>query len=78
MFLISFSGIQLIASLLIAQAADSPASSFDELGSLFIWGIAGAVAVAVVVVVIWLKLQSKRGASSDYVSIDPAKHGNQS
>ncbi|HEY0320906.1 MAG TPA: hypothetical protein VGC66_08140 [Pyrinomonadaceae bacterium] len=77
MFLISSFGAQLIALLLLAQAADSTANSFKELGSLFIWGIAAAIGVAAVVVFIWLKIQSKRGDSSDYVSINPSRHGNQ-
>jgi hypothetical protein len=77
MYLISFSSAQLVALLLLAQSADSPANSFKELGSLFLWGIAGAVGVAIVVVFVWLKIQSKREASSDYVSINPSKHSNQ-
>lgn len=77
MFLISFFSAQLITLLLIAQGAGTPASSFKELGSLFLWGMAGAVGVAVVVVFIWLKVQSKRDTSSDYMSINPSKHGNQ-
>jgi type VI protein secretion system component VasF len=77
MFLISFFSAQLLALLLIAQGAETPASSFKELGSLFLWGMAGAVGVAVVVVFIWLKVQSKRDTSSNYMSINPSKHGNQ-
>jgi type VI protein secretion system component VasF len=77
MFLISFFSAQLLASLSIAQAADSTADSFKELGSLFVWGIAGAVGAALVVVFIWLKIQSKREASSDHFSINPSKHSNQ-
>lgn len=77
MFLISFYGAQLIASVLLAQAADSTANSFNELNSLFLWGIMGAVGVAVVVVLVWLKIQSKKDASSDYMSINPSKHSNQ-
>ena len=77
MFLISFFSARIIALLLIAQGTDTPANSFKELGSLFLWGMAGAVGVAVVVVFIWLKVQSKRDTSSDYVSINPSKHGNQ-
>lgn len=77
MFHVILSSTLLVTSLLIAQATDSPASSFKELGSLFLWGILGAVSVAIVVVVVWLKIQSKREASSNYVSIDPSKHGNQ-
>lgn len=77
MFLIGFTGAQLIASLLIAQAAEAPVGeTFEELGSLFIWGMAGAVLAAAVVVFIRLKIQSRREATSDYVSINPSKHSN--
>lgn len=77
MCLIGFSTAQLVALLLLAQSTDSPAGNFKELGSLFLWGIAGAVGAAIVVVFIWLKIQSKREASSDYVSINPSKHSNE-
>jgi hypothetical protein len=76
MFLISFSGIPLIASLFIAQSADSTADSFKELGSLFILGIAGALGLAILVVFIWLKIQSRGEGASDYVSINPSRHEN--
>jgi hypothetical protein len=75
MFLISFPGAQLITLILIAQTTESTANSFKELGSLFMWGMAGAIGVALVVVFIWLKFQSKREASSDHFSINPSKHG---
>ncbi|MBD0373430.1 MAG: hypothetical protein ICV60_21525 [Pyrinomonadaceae bacterium] len=79
MFPVSFSSALLLASLLIDQSADSTANSFKELGSLFLWGILGAICAALLVVFIWLKIQSKRdAASSDYVSINPSRHGNQS
>lgn len=74
MFLIIFFSVQLLALSLFAQAADSPAGNFKELGSLFLWGMAGAVAVAAVVVAIWLKIQSKRDTSTNYTSINPSKH----
>ena len=77
MFLISYSRLLLVA-LLIAPSADSTADNFKELGHLFLWGIMAALCLAVIVVVIWLKIQSKRDASSDYVSINPSRHGNQS
>lgn len=75
MFLTSFLIIQLAT--LAQEASESAANSFKELGSLFLWGMTGAVGVAAVVVFIWLRIQSKRGASSDYVSINPSKHSNQ-
>jgi hypothetical protein len=77
MFLISFSAAQLLALLLFAQSTESPASSFQELGSLFLWGMLGAVGLAIVVVFIRLKVQSKRETAQSYVSIDPSKQGNQ-
>lgn len=77
MFLIGFYCSQLVALLLLAQADASTANSFKELGSLFLWGMMGAVGVAVLVVVVWLKIQSKRDTSSDYMSINPSKHGDQ-
>lgn len=78
MFPISFFSAQLVTLLLIAQSAESPGESFRELGSLFLWGMLGAIGLAVIVVLIRLKLQSRREAAPDYVSIDPSKHGNQS
>jgi hypothetical protein len=77
MFLISFFTTQLVALLFLAQAQESAANSFKELGSLFLWGMLGAIGVAIVVVFIWMKIQSKREAATDYISIDPSKHGNQ-
>lgn len=77
MLFISFSIAQLVAVVLLTQSADSTINSFNELGSLFLWGIGGAVAAAVLIVFIWLKLQSKRESSTDYISINPSKHGNQ-
>lgn len=77
MFLISFFSAPVIALLLIAQGADTPANGFKELGSLFLWGMVGAVGVAVVVVFVWLKIQSKRNTSSDYISINPSNHSDQ-
>lgn len=78
MFLISFFSAQLVALLFIAQGAESPGDQFRQLGSLFLWGILGAIGLAVIAVFIRLKLQSRREAAPDYVSIDPSKHGNQS
>jgi glucan phosphoethanolaminetransferase (alkaline phosphatase superfamily) len=74
MFLISFYYVRFIASLLIAQT-DSTADGFKELGSMFLWGMLGAVGLALVVAFVWIKIQSRREASSDYVSINPSKHG---
>ena len=76
MFLISFYGAQFVVSILLEQA-DSTAKSFNELNSLFLWSVMGAVGLAAVVVLVWLKIQSKRDTSSNYISIDPSKHGNQ-
>jgi glucan phosphoethanolaminetransferase (alkaline phosphatase superfamily) len=76
MLLISFYCVRLIASLLIAQT-DTTANSFKELGSMFLWGMLGAAGVAVVVAFVWIKIQSRREASSDYVSINPSRHGDE-
>ena len=77
MFLTGQFKLSLLAHLLIAQQ-DAAANSFNELGSLFLWGIMGAIGVAAVVVVIWLRIQNSRTASaSDYMSINPSKHGEQ-
>lgn len=75
MYIISFSVAQLVTLLLVAQAVDSPANSFQELGSLFIWGIGGALILALIVVFVWLKIQSRREATSNFISINPSKHG---
>jgi hypothetical protein len=77
MFLISFFSAQTIVLLFLAQAADSPANSFKELGYLFLWGMLGAVVLALVVAIIWIKIQDGRGVRFDNVSIDPSKHDNQ-
>jgi hypothetical protein len=65
------------ALILLGQAADSPSNSFKELGSLFLWGMVGAVGLALIVAFVWLKFQSRREASSNYVSINPSKQGKQ-
>jgi hypothetical protein len=62
---------------LLAQAGDSPANSFKELGSLFLWGMVGAVGLALVVAFVLVKVQGRRAASSNYVSINPANQSNQ-
>lgn len=77
MFLVSISVIQFVLLLSVAQGSESPADNFQELGSLFLWGIIGAICVAVLVVLIWLKIQSRRATTSDYVSINPSRHEKQ-
>jgi glucan phosphoethanolaminetransferase (alkaline phosphatase superfamily) len=76
MFLVSFYYVRFITSLLIAQT-DATADGFKELGNMFLWGMLGAIGLALVAAFVWIKIQSKREASSDYVSINPSRHGNQ-
>jgi hypothetical protein len=76
MLIIGCASARLVLLLLFAQTTDSPADNFKELGSLFLWGIGGAVGLAVVVVLIWLRIQARRGESSGYVSISPSRQSN--
>ena len=78
MRLINLSTIIFSASLLILQAKDSPASFFDELGGLFLWGILGAIGAAILVAFIRIKILDRRSAASDYTSINPSRHGDKS
>lgn len=72
----SLTSILITALLSFAQGADSPANSFKELGSLFLWGMLGAVGLALIVAFVLIKVQSRRDASSAYVSINPASESN--
>lgn len=62
----------------MAQATDAQTSSFDDLGKLLFGGLLAAVAVAVAIVFLKMKSQNKAGASTDFVSISPAKHKDRS
>lgn len=72
-----FTSILTIVLLAFAQAMDSPANSFKELGSLFLWGMLGAVGLALIVAFVLVKVQERRAGSSSYVSINPASQSNQ-
>ena len=60
--------------LFMAQTTDAQMGSFDDLGKLLFGGLLAAVLVAVVIVFLKMKSQNKAGASTDFVSISPAKH----
>jgi hypothetical protein len=61
------------ALLFIAQGADTEAHSFDDLGNLLLGGILLAILLAIAVAFLKLRSQNKRGAATDFVSINPAR-----
>lgn len=62
----------------MAQAAETEANSFDDLGKLLLGGLLSAVGVAIVVVLIKMKTQGKEGASNDFISISSPRQKDQS
>jgi hypothetical protein len=64
--------------LFMAQAAETAAGSFDDLGKLLVGGLLSAVGVAIVVVFFKMKTQDKEGASNDFISISPSREKDQS
>lgn len=78
MFTVSFACAQLLTLLFFVQTEETTAGGFKELGSLFLWGMLGAVGLSIIVVLIWLKIKSRRDESAfDHVSINPSRHGHQ-
>jgi hypothetical protein len=64
--------------LFIAQAAETEAGNFDDLGKLLLGGLLSAIGVAIVVVFFKMKTQDKEGASNDFISINPSRRKDQS
>jgi uncharacterized membrane protein len=62
---------------LMAQAPQTEAGSFDDLGKLLFGGLLSAVCVAIVIVFLKLKSQGKEGATTDFLSITQTKHKDQ-
>jgi hypothetical protein len=69
-----FHGLSLALSL-IFQADNEVANSFDDLGSLLLWGILGAIFVAAVVAYILIKVRSRQEEAFNHSSIAPPKDG---
>jgi hypothetical protein len=63
--------------LLMAQAAEAVAGSFDDLGKILLGGLLSAIGLAIIVVFVRMKTQDKAGASNDFVSINPNKQKDQ-
>jgi hypothetical protein len=64
--------------LLMAQAAETEAGNFDDLGKLLLGGLLSAIGVAIVVVFLKMKTQDKDAASNDFISISPSRQKDQS
>ena len=67
-----------VALWLIAHVSDAQTSGFDDLGNLLFGGLLSAILVAIVVAFLKLKAQDKKSASTDFISINPGRHEDQS
>lgn len=72
-----FNNTLLSTVLFMAQAAETEAGSFDDLGKLLLGGLLSAIGLAIVIVFLKMKTQDKEGASNDFISISPSREKDQ-